>query len=367
MCGLSIACGHTDRPPPLANPASGTGGASGGSDGSSFDAGDWFASGGARHHSGGRTGAGGAGGTRNADDGGIADGGDVDGGSTVPTGLGSGDFDPESLYLFGTLQEGACYRDAIARVDSPNVFATGFDCYTEESSVALWNRKLVYPIASSTAGLYQFSPDYYGSDPTAPYPTNPEANDVPLDSSGCAGSFAGELLTSPDGRLIYNCPGGDWFEGPTRVHTAQMALIALGKQGLALVGGGAPLAVVQLGADTATPVSPRIDVVAAWHSSGDGFHVVARDTSTDVDVLWSVDAAGNAVKRGEYAAPPSGMQSGVMPWVLTAKDELVRSLTDPPFTDTIYLFRLDGSSTLLYTEANDPTVKVHVSRMFTGP
>lgn len=37
-------------------------------------------------------------------------------------------FDPEQVYLVGTLSEGACYRDAIAPILDPDRASIGFDC-----------------------------------------------------------------------------------------------------------------------------------------------------------------------------------------------------------------------------------------------
>ena len=43
-------------------------------------------------------------------------------------------FDPANIYLAGTLQEGACYRDAIASWTCPSTAVTGFSCDFDNNS-----------------------------------------------------------------------------------------------------------------------------------------------------------------------------------------------------------------------------------------
>ncbi len=277
-------------------------------------------------------------------------------------------FDLDEVYLFGTLSEGACYLDAVAPVLAPDEAVVGFDCGADEESgqIRPTDGRLLY---TANGGGFVFRCDgcRYAR-PGIAYPKDPQANDDPIPMPSCdsyPASTSG-LLVSPDGAILHYC-GAAWYDEQGRKIT-ERPLYSLGASGTALEDDG----VLDLASLTVVPFSglPATKPLTA-RADPDGYRLVlASDADPTARELWFVGLDGNATMRGAYPPLPAGHSVGGTPRLDASGRlyELSRYTSgNAVLRDAVVRRSVDGQSDVVYDEANDPIVKVHISGLFTGP
>jgi hypothetical protein len=303
----------------------------------------------------------------------------------VGTGGGAGDcagaltgdvLDPDDIYLAGTLQEGACYRDALANWACPNSAVTGFDCYFDgnaaggtrpSAQIRPTDGRLIYTNTFEEL-IREFHCDLCPYLQGNAYPEHPLANDtvVPTDCELSQGRVA--FLVSPTGVIVYYCPGArEWRDLSHKfIHSDDGSdpLLHLGYQNMALK----QKAVVDLGLRSATPIKglPNGPWDAIRAEPSGSFIVAIRSTETP-ESLWGIDKSGEATLRGQYPPLPAST-SLPSQGQLEPGGALVQFAEGPGvFEDVIVRRTIDGRSDVVYSDARGPLVKIHISGLITGP
>ncbi|HET7543943.1 MAG TPA: hypothetical protein VFK05_28925 [Polyangiaceae bacterium] len=362
--GVTSACGAKDHAPfvwsaPPSTSDAGTGGRGPGSDHTPGSKGGSFDSAGS------------------ADPGGKAPASAGTGGGTGAV-LTMGPLDPNEIYIFGTLREGSAGYNALAHWSSPNQYTLGFDAGIDDRSVQIWKGQLVYRLTLAQ-GIRIFQPELTTTlqADDLDYPRDPARNDPILKTPPCLAEDDGPVtfLTSPDDRLIYQCPDMAWYEDGEKVIESMDAsegrLLALGYDGLVLADATfGEFAVMKL-ADGQRHIldaanAPHVHDAIAYRTAKDGFHVVVPSkTGNPTPELWLLTPDASASRIGTYPYPVDGITEYEYNGVLSGKDELFEPGYDAG-NDMILVRDLSGTSKIVYTEATDPRVKMHASWIFSG-
>ncbi|WP_438024275.1 hypothetical protein [Sorangium sp. So ce233] len=377
--------------------AGGTGGAGPGSSGGADEAGGEYSvvdaiidgddsgagAGGGGDPGDGGDGSGVAGSGADAGDGGAGDGAGVAGGGAPDCSGASaavtGDvLDPDQVYLAGTLSEGSCGRDAVAHWSSPGSAVVGFHCHVDERSARIRpsDGRLLYTNVFEDL-LREFRCDdcpFRGND----YPAAPLDNDPVLHTPPCADGLAPltGFLVSPAGAVLYRCRSDDatWYDESGRVAYAdpEDPLLHLGHGDLAL----AARSVVHLATSTSLPITglpgDRLLHTVRARAPDSFLLVLESERPTDdgsSQELWQVDGDGAATRLGAFPPLPPG---AVHVSAYTSKLDGCGALLQfgggtGVLEDVIVRRHIGGVSEVVYTEAADPLVKIHVSSLFTGP
>lgn len=282
-------------------------------------------------------------------------------------------FDPGEVYLAGTLAEGACYLDALAHWSSPGSAVTGFDCYFDNARAKIrpTDGRLLYTNTFEDE-LREFHCDdcpYAGA-----YPNAPLANDPVIQTPPCTGTSFYSFLVAPSGGLFYTCNQTTWYDGTGAVAytaTSSDLPLHLGFGDLLLT----KQHVVHLKTLAATPITGlperTIDTVRAVQP--DSFLVVLAAAQSASDgssqELWQIDAGGAATMLGTFPPLPPGAKSvAAYTSKLDVHGGLLQFGSGPAvFQDIIVRRDISGGSAVVYDEANDPLVKIHISSLVTGP
>lgn len=293
-------------------------------------------------------------------------------------------FDPAQVYLVGTLaEEVRCGRDAVAHWSSPDSAVVGFDCLFDERSARIrpTDGRLLYSNVFEDA-LREFHCDgclHTGG----PYPLLPLANDPVLPTPPCVPASLGSLggfLVSPTGTVLHACRSGGvpdtttWYDrsGAVVYTDADNPLRHLGYGDLAL----AERSVVHLATSVSRPLvglpeNRTIHTVRA--KPPDRFLLVLEAEHPTDDgssqELWEVDGGGKATRLGAFPPLPT---EATQVSAHTSKLDGCGALFQfgggvGGFEDVIVRREISGSSEVVYTEAADPTVKIRVSSLLTGP
>lgn len=273
--------------------------------------------------------------------------------------------DPGEVYLAGTLSPGACARDALAHWSTPNVASVGFDCYF--NSDGAWIRptdgRLLYTNTfEDKVREYHCDACTYGSS----YPAGVLANDtiVPTNCPGTQG--VARLRVSPEGQLLYTCSLGQsvWRNqaGAVLYDGSTDALIGVGAGGWILA--FKQLVNTQTGAIVPITGLPTFasGILAARWVNPDHF-LLALDESS-VQRLYRVSINGTAQVVGNYPALPAGY-SGPRSLRLDRAGTLFGMYWGT--WDVIIRRAPGGTADIVYTEATNPLVKIHISGLVTGP
>lgn len=280
-------------------------------------------------------------------------------------------FDPGEVYLAGTLSEGACYMDAIAHWSDPNVSATGFDCYFDNRAAMVRpsDGRLLYTNTFEDK-LRSFTCDNCPFDGGS-YPTMVLAND-PILPTPCptATDELGTFTVSPQGQVLHTCntTGSRWRnQAGTEVFDATGdQLWSYGYNDLVLTRSR----VVKLGTMMMSTISGLPS--RSWLTTRalmDGFWIALPGASmTNPPELWKVDENGVATKVGDYPALPANVTARFSS-KLDRDGALFEMASDTSvsFRDVIVRRKVAGTSDVVYTEASNPRVKIHISDLVTGP
>jgi hypothetical protein len=108
----------------------------------------------------------------------------------------------------------------------------------------------------------------------------------------------------------------------------------------------------------------------AIRATDGGFRFVVSVSGTALpsygeEHLWEIDSTGATTELGTYPAWPESLQPA--DYALSADGALYEMAFGSDGFDVIVRRTIEGTSDIVYTEANHPFVKVHISSLFTGP
>jgi hypothetical protein len=280
----------------------------------------------------------------------------------TPGPMGTGVYDPDCVYLLGTLSEGSCPGDVFVHPSRPDDYVAGFPTCTQGGAIRPSDGRLLYVDGVGLESVaMEFAVDAVS--PFSTYVADPAANDTAIPTPLCTdgpwrvGSFR-------DGTILYLCvnSGSVVRSGDTTLLSSDDA-IAFGAGRAILVDGGfARLAIVEAGQRTAvTGLPSTLNEVVTARSTADGFLVATYDRDLSTYRLFAIDRAGAATARGNY------QMAGGTRCVLEPSGALV-CFTEGPgsFHDTITRFTTTGAPTVIYDEQLH-LVKIHGSYLVTGP
>jgi hypothetical protein len=276
--------------------------------------------------------------------------------------------EPHEVYIDGTLSEGACYLSVLAHFSAPNDAVSGFDCYFsgDNARIRPTDGRLLYSMTFEGL-LREFHCDTCPIAPMTPYPATPLNNDVVLPTPACdpAETTQMQFLLTPEGDHYYRCAQWEpaWYDasGAIVYESEDDPLLHVGrcKQGLT------EQAIVDLESGVKTPIVglPLGDPMTIRVAPEGGFWVVKTPEQPE---LWHVDANGVAASLGVYPQVPPDHTAGK--GVLDGCGVLHQIGGGPEvFVDLIFRRELGGATEIVYTEATDPLVKLHISYLVTGP
>ncbi len=280
--------------------------------------------------------------------------------------LRSDTFSPNEVYLIGTLSEGACYLDAIAHWSTPSDAVVGLGCYFNEQSAVVrpTDGRMLYTDIFGPK-MREFHCDDCPWVPGSAYPDAPFLNDIVLNACEPDTSVL-QFLAAPDGSHMYHCNGGlTWYapDGTIAYESAYGSLRHLGVDSLGLT----DTHVVGFATQTATeivglPSEAPLTIRAA--ADGGFFLVVGTDDAAE---LWHVDPEGAAASLGSYGDLPMGYHDA-FGTKLDGCGGLYQFAYGPAaFEDVIVRRHIGRPTEIIYTEAGDPVVKIHISGLLTGP
>jgi hypothetical protein len=270
---------------------------------------------------------------------------------------------PGEVYIFGTVAEGSCGRDAIAHWSAPNVAAVGFGCYANESTAQVRNDGTLIYTNTFEDLLREFHCDSCpGWTPAMPYPANVLANDTTLATSPCVMGVIQGFIVGVTGARLHRC-GNAWYDAngiavpitgtPLSYGHANKVLTATAVLDLAT---GQQVPITGLGGGTT--LTTRVAGPTSFWMARDLGGVVTR---------WRIEHGGAATLEGTYPPPPAG-NTPAGSARLDSSGRLFQQGRGPgTFVDVVIARSLNGLSEVPYTEATNPVVKLHISSLVTGP
>ncbi len=286
-----------------------------------------------------------------------------------------GIFNPDCVYLMGTLEEGAAYLDAIIHPSLPNDVHGGFTMKSRHPHIRPTDGRLVFDDENK---LLEFHDDVFVANnwPVPDYPVNPLVNDVALAAGGCSTQWPAWLMGffPDDGKAFYSCGGTPaWIEGApaTKLPFTLDGLLAVGNARSQLVrktsslavrlGGGSEIAVTGLTGFAGTEKTYARFV-------GTEFVLALFDSGGTSGALWHIALDGHATLVGAYA-----MGAGPAPqWydaVLDAAGALYffsKNSSDAYYDDQIERISVAAARDVVYQESATKKVKIHASQLVSG-
>ncbi len=285
-------------------------------------------------------------------------------------------FDPTRVYLHGTLQEGAAYAEAITDVLDPNNFCVGF-FLTTDFGIRPSDGRVVFIEVDQDNKMREFEPDPVGINEYGywDYPQDPYGNDLVVLESPCVGQTSlWGLKMSPQGGTFYSC-AYHWFDpnGVALPDPKAIRMAAITAEGDAVMFDEATrdLYVVTPGELLGVPlVLPReVESVYTGRTYDGGLWLVV--SSFDSLYRWTL-ADGVLVEDGIYSDNPDGEGESYWSGAIDAGGDFWHTVyfVTNALVDGIARRRLaPDESEMVYREDQQPTpaVKIHGSRLFTGP
>jgi hypothetical protein len=268
-------------------------------------------------------------------------------------------FDQTKVYLLGTIEETPmCNHYAVSLVSDGNQYAPAFPCLLP-NRYTINNGKLYYELSDGHE-IHEFVPDYSDM-----YTNNPYSNDRKVDIP-CTSLITGYVI-NPSGHLIYHCISIGWFDaGGTPIYDGTDTFVAYTDKGTVATLDG----VMSLKEQVLHPV-PALANTYGVRVHEEEFHYAIQPDPMKQPELWSVDAAGTATKLGDYPAPPDGVKNVSLTSPLLAPDDSLYgagSVSTNNKLEVIFRRTIDGTSEVVYTEADQPIVKMGGGTpMITGP
>lgn len=279
----------------------------------------------------------------------------------------NGQFDPNEVYIYGTLSEGACYRDAIAHWSTPNFFAWGFECGDNSFGTGdiLTDGRFAYVDDDDLIRAFVPDPPSYDSMGVPQYPVAPRVNDPDIHPPvGCQHFHLG-LVSSTDGFWLI-C-GDAWIHSSGRTISPDGDPVAFHDETYLTEGQGELIVGSSTGAAAITVNIPRSSFVTG-RVYRDGYRAVLGNESVELLELWFIGQDGSATLEGTYPPVPAHTTAGYRK-LLDGNGRLFEQGRDnrQVVRDIIIRRTIDGASEVVYDETNNPTVKLHISYLFTGP
>lgn len=291
-----------------------------------------------------------------------------------PDGLALGTWDPDCVYLLGTLIEGSSGWDVFTHPGTASDVYFGFGDYPSDPVIRPSDGKL---IVADFDEVYEFEPDVVWpiGEQRPDRPADALANDTPIDAPRCdtVGAGTWRAMSFPDGTLAYGCynDGGTlYLEGTTD------SLEANGEEAVAL-GAGRRILVDPMDADaviiqngTSTTVTGLRDyerfIAARWIDGRFVAAVAHAYTPWDIE-MWAIAGDGSASSLGAVQLAPDEVESYFQDCVLDGKGALYCFTTAPgTLSDSITVFTTDAAPDTIYSE-NGERVAIHISYLATGP
>lgn len=296
--------------------------------------------------------------------------------SGLSDGVTSGVFDPKRVYVLGTVREGACESGAIIHWSNPNVASAGYHCHwlnekarvRADGTLLLTNRQEVREFHCD---------DCPGWSPDDPYPSDYLDNDTPLNTPPCGGNVA-DFAVGIDGEVIYKC-ASDWYDAaatllPLTNPIFKSTLYGLGHDNKALGGVTDAYSIGDLTDGTTIDVTglPPGTIITARVSGPDSFWVAYWNNDSETVQRWTIPHSGIATLDGDFPEPPasvsgSGGTSRLSYDRLDGNGDLFSVGRVGVDYDVIVRRTIAGAADIVYTEADEPAVKLHAGRLFTGP
>ncbi len=303
-------------------------------------------------------------------------------------------FDPDRVYLVGTLCEGGCGCIAIAPLDAPENGAWGLHCFASNDYIRPNDGRYVYS-RSDIEGVLVFNANNVsdGEDDDEevqceldlPNDPDPVEDDTFVAIAGCSATNIEQFSVRmrPDtGDLIYRCeqePTGTYVDEDNEIVFVPAdqfgeSLLHVGANDLLLIEKSfGELDLIDAGG-VRTPVTGVEDVgdLVTVRAFADGFRAVTVDTFSEpvVAMLWVIPTDGVAFLVGEYPAAPEQFSPQYFGSELDSQGRLFTLGGDnnETFVDVGLRFTIgDAEGELIYTELDDPFVKQHGSQLVTGP
>ena len=283
--------------------------------------------------------------------------------------LPDGIFDPDCVYLEGTLEEGANFRDAITRVEGDGTFVTGFVGGSSGYRIRPTDGRVLYNNAGGR-DLRIFEPDKVSS---LHYPKNPSDNDKTVDTPACGTLHSKRTFLSgvfPDGVAIYGCQNDRSSQAyveatDTSLGHYSRTVIAFGpnRRMLAERRSDTDTEVVVVAGGNEHPVHGlgQFRRVSASRYVNDHFYIVTSEGDHPAWTLWAVDDHGKAEKHGKYVVPDDERFPPLRCALVPNTDMYCFA-----WEDAIIKLSLTAAPEMVFHE-DDSSVKIHISRLFTGP
>lgn len=301
-------------------------------------------------------------------------GGEGAGGESGEAAVEHGQYDPDQVYILGTLAEGSCGADAFAHWSNPNSGATGFSCNVDDFMLDPQTGRLVFRNRSGEFDdYYAFVPDAYdrGQD-SFEYPTSPHLNDIPVETACTSGQV---FMDPQSGSLLRWCcieqpcrylwPDGSEFSLSPLDYTIRH----LGYDGSALLDREvlAPDGTISEIEDPTL----SLDTVRAHEGGFRVFEFVDGGDFPDYARLHQLNFDGSIDLVGQYPEAPADVDVHGWSCALEKSDAFLCQGSDRnvTFGDLIVRGELDGETTVVYTEVTEPPplVKLHISYLVTAP
>ncbi len=273
-------------------------------------------------------------------------------------------FDPSQVYLFGTLSEGTGGRQAVAHWSTPDHAVVGwgdgvnnFQVYVRPTDGRMLYNDVIVP------AVREFHCDTCPWEDGASYPMMAEENDPIIGECTPLGATFLEFLVAPDGTFLTRCSGA-WYDstGESRYAGEAGSLLHLGYDDWALGQAGV---VSLVDGSVAAELSPQLgETIAIRADPAGGFFVVLGEHAAPEMVHVALDGAMESV--GVFPPLPEGhlaFEGGVLDGCLA----LYQQGRGPDTSEDLILRRaLDDETRIVYTEALEPVVKIHISTLMTG-
>lgn len=282
-------------------------------------------------------------------------------------------FDPDEVYLAGTLEPLTCDRYVIAHPAAPNDAVAGFDCQFDGSTAAIrpTDGRLIYGSAKESV-VREFRCDncpYAGE-----YPAAPLANDVAVATEPCGTPFV-HFLVSPTGRVLHHCEAeSPWYDeqGVAVFSDPEESLLHLGYDDLAFTTKGN---LVDLATSVVTPsqgVPPGNYVMAVRALPSGDFSLVSLPNGRAADHkqrdLWALGRSGVVTWLGTFPALPDEIEPIGQSGQLDGSSAFVEIGKRFGTGESVIVRRVIGGSTeIVYDGADQPLVKIGASLLITGP
>ena len=263
-------------------------------------------------------------------------------------------FNPTHIYLIGNLVTDGTDRRGLLDLDMPLGVGSGFPAEIADPQVDPITRLLRYRAGGE---LRTFACDVCPAT-SETFVDNPAGND--LSAIPCDGLT--DFWVNPEGSYLYQCATG--YRTPdASVSTLSGEVLTYGSTGSVLVLNAGQLSIQRTDELSMTPIS-RFDgceyIASRTQATG---YMVAVECSGE-RALWDVTFGGIVVERFTYADLPDGFTfDGAA--AINEPGNLLLIGTGPSGDE---LVELNGAiADIVYTESDDPLLRISMSFLVTGP